>query len=60
MKKILFVLLIVCVACQKQEKADLLVVNANIYTVNDSFAKVEAFAVKDGKIIAVGSTKWRL
>ncbi len=56
MKKILFVFLISCVACQKQEKADLLVVNANIYTVNDSFAKAEAFAVKGGKIIAVGST----
>ncbi len=57
MKKILFVLLIVCVACQKQEKADLLVVNANIYTVNDSFAKVEAFAVKDGKFLEIGTSK---
>ena len=55
MKKILFIFLIVCVACQKQEKADLLVVNANVYTVNDSFAKAEAFAVKGGKIIAVGT-----
>jgi len=43
-------------ACQKQEKADFLVVNATIYTVNDSFAKAEAFAVRDGRIIAVGNT----
>ena len=47
MKKVLFVFLLLFIACQKQEKADLLVVNATIYTVNDSFAKAEAFAVKD-------------
>ena len=56
MKKVLIFLFIILTACSKQEKADLLVINANIYTVNDSFAKAEAFAVKDGKIIAVGST----
>ncbi len=56
MKKILCTLLIVFVACQKQEKADLIVVNATIYTVNTDFTTAEAFAVKDGKIIGVGST----
>ncbi len=37
------------------EKVDLIVTNANIYTVNSDFDKAEAFAVKDGKFIAVGS-----
>jgi len=43
-------------SCTKQEKADLIIFNANIYTVNDSFAKAEAVAIKDGKFIAVGTT----
>ena len=51
---ILFFLLTL-IACSKQEKTDLIITNANVYTVNDDFAKAEAFAVKDGKIIAVGS-----
>ena len=56
MKKLPFIFLILFVACQQQEKADFLVINANIYTVNDDFAKAEAFAVKDGKIIAIGTS----
>ena len=56
MKKIVFLLLFLVFACTKQEKADLLVVNGLIYTVNDNFSKEEAFAIKDGKIIAVGTT----
>ncbi len=36
------------------EKADLLIHNAKIYTVNDSFDIVEAMAIKDGKIIELG------
>ncbi|MCJ8167427.1 amidohydrolase [Pontibacter sp. E15-1] len=38
------------------EAADLIVYNGNVYTVNDSFDKAEAFAVKNGKIIAVGTS----
>jgi len=56
MKKIIFALLIVFIACDKQEKADLLVINGNVYTVSDSLNKTEAFAVRDGKIIEVGKT----
>lgn len=45
-------------SCSSQmENADLLVQNANVYTVNSSFDKAEAFVVKDGKILAVGTTK---
>ncbi len=42
------------VASQKK-KADLLVYNGKIYTVDDNFSKVEAFAVKDGKFLETGT-----
>ncbi|WGK65062.1 amidohydrolase [Croceiramulus getboli] len=51
---------LVCLAvllfsCQSKESVDLIVTDANVYTVNDAFAKAEAFAVKDGQFVAVGS-----
>lgn len=56
MKKIvgicLFSLLIS--SCSDKQKVDLLVVNAEIYTVDDNFSVVEALAVKNGRIVAVG------
>jgi predicted amidohydrolase YtcJ len=57
MKKFIYILLIALgfVSCQ-QEKVDLIVTNANIYTVDNNFSKAEAFAVKDGKFVAVGSS----
>lgn len=56
MKKIIytFAISLSLFSCQ-QEKVDLIVTNANIYTVDDNFSKAEAFAVKDGKFVAVGS-----
>jgi predicted amidohydrolase YtcJ len=36
--------------------ADLVVVNANVYTVDTRTPKVEAFAVKGGRFLALGST----
>jgi predicted amidohydrolase YtcJ len=33
------------------------VVNARVYTIDDSLPRAEAFAVKDGRFIAVGSTR---
>jgi predicted amidohydrolase YtcJ len=59
MRKKLFTILalITIFACQEnKQQADLIVTNANIYTVDDAFSKAESFAVKDGKIIAVGTT----
>lgn len=44
------------VSCDNLEKVDLVITNANVYTVDSSFAKAEAFAIKDGKFIAVGSS----
>src|SRR5688572_25027693 len=35
---------------------DLAVLNARVYTVDDAQPRAEAFAVKDGKFVAVGST----
>lgn len=55
-KTILLLLLIVGVSCATKEKVDTIVINANIYTVNNNFDKAEAFAIKDGKIVAVGTT----
>jgi len=57
MKKIILgLLLITGISCTKKEIVDTIVINANIYTVNDNFDKAEAFAIKDGKIVAVGTT----
>ena len=43
-------------ACRglQKEKVDLIIHNATIYTVNESFTKEEALAVNDGIIIAIG------
>jgi predicted amidohydrolase YtcJ len=42
-------------SCNAQ-KADLIVYNGKVYTVNEKFDTAEAFAVKDGRIIGVGSS----
>ena len=59
MKSLLFATLIVlCLAsCQEKKQADMIVFNAKTYTVNKQFDTVEAFAVKDGKILALGSSQ---
>jgi predicted amidohydrolase YtcJ len=58
MKKIIVLLLLITgISCTKKEKADTIVINANIYTVNDAFDKAEAIAIKDGKIVAVGTSQ---
>lgn len=59
MKSILYALLFSAMlsACSQKEQADLIIYNAKVYTVNDQFDAVEAFAVKDGKILDLGSSK---
>ncbi|RZK41458.1 MAG: amidohydrolase [Pedobacter sp.] len=52
----IFVLSILLLSGCSREKADLIIYNAKIYTVNDKFEMAEAIAVKDGKIIAVGTS----
>lgn len=42
--------------CQPQREAvDLLVTNATVYTVDSTFSQAQAFAVRDGHFVAVGS-----
>jgi predicted amidohydrolase YtcJ len=57
MRKLIVIALLISllVACQKQETADTLYLNGNIYTVNEKQPRAEAIAVKDGRIIAIGS-----
>jgi predicted amidohydrolase YtcJ len=43
-------------SCQNKKQADLIVFNAKVYTVDDKFSTAEAFAVKAGRVVAVGKT----
>jgi len=59
MKKLLPALLLplLLAACkQKDYNADLLIKNAQVYTVDNNFSTASAFAVKGGKILAIGTT----
>ncbi len=38
-----------------KEEADLIIYNATIYTVDSAFSKVQAMAIRNGKIVGVGS-----
>ena len=51
---IIIITTIVMSSCQEKTTVDLIVHNANVYTVNEAFSKAQAFAVKDGKFVAVG------
>ncbi len=52
---IICLLLFSVFSCQKPDPADLIITNGKIYTVDVSNSVVEAVAVKDGVIIAVGA-----
>ncbi|EAY31741.1 amidohydrolase [Microscilla marina] len=60
---LLFILLNACGSkiqerdATKSNEVDLIVHNAKVYTVDSTFSQVEAFAVKDGQFVAVGSSK---
>lgn len=43
-------------ACEPQKTADLLLLNGNVVTVDETHPTAEAVAVADGRILAVGST----
>ncbi|MFC4212986.1 amidohydrolase [Pedobacter lithocola] len=57
MKSLFYALFIIVFlsSCGK-EQADVIVYNAKVYTVNSAFETVEAFAVKNGKILAIGKS----
>jgi predicted amidohydrolase YtcJ len=44
-------------SCNTNQKIDLLIYNAKVYTVDSNFSKTEAIAVDNGKIIATGNSK---
>lgn len=52
---LLLVVTTIFIGCQSSHQVDLIVHHGQVYTVNNTFAVAEAFAVKDGKIVAVGS-----
>lgn len=43
------------IGCQSRQPVDLVVYNATVYTVDSAFSKATAFAVQDGKFVAVGT-----
>jgi len=57
MKKILSGLLLssLILACNMKDKADLIIINGIVYTVDSTFSKCTSVAVRDGKILATGS-----
>ncbi|MBO6660519.1 MULTISPECIES: amidohydrolase [Roseivirga] len=56
LKGLLAGLILLLSACSSGEKADSIFYNGSIYTVDDSNPQAEAVAVKDGMIMAVGSS----
>lgn len=55
---ILSLVLILNIGCmKKKEKADLIIFNATVYTVDSAFNMAEAFAIKDGKFLKIGFNK---
>ena len=57
MRFIFFCCIVSMLACNSKQQADLIVHNGLVYTVNESFDTAQAFAVKDGKIVAVGKNE---
>jgi len=57
MKKYILFITVLIASCASKEEADMLIIGAKIYTCDSSFAETEAIAIKDGKIIATGSTE---
>ena len=58
MKKYAFLTLfyaLIMSSCTHKTPVDLIVHNAKVYTVDNEFSMAQAFAVKDGKFVAVGS-----
>ncbi len=54
---ILLLLSLSFLACQpRKTEADLIVFNARVYTVDSTFSKAEAFAIRNGRFLAAGSS----
>lgn len=59
MKNILYIfsILIILSSCNAPIEVDMLVHDAQIFTVNENFEMAEAMAIKDGKIVAIGTNE---
>ena len=51
----MLLMLIVLSSCKTKQQADIIVTNANVYTVNNNFDMAQSFAIKEGKFMAVGT-----
>ncbi len=54
---IVLLLFITMGSCSSKKAADIIIVNATVYTLNKEFSKIESFAVAGGKIVATGTTR---
>jgi predicted amidohydrolase YtcJ len=50
-----FVMIVVFTACHSRQQVDMILYNGRVYTVDSAFSVAQAFAVSDGKIVAVGT-----
>lgn len=55
-RSIFYILGITILSCSDKPEAELILINGKIYTLNDAAPQAEALAVRDGKIIAIGTT----
>lgn len=55
-KYVLLLSTLFIISCHIKEQVDLIVSNANIYTVDEDFSKATGIAIKDGKFVEVGDT----
>nr|WP_309597386.1 amidohydrolase family protein [Flavobacterium davisii] len=49
-------LLIYFTSSAQKQKVDMILANGTVYTVDKNFSRTEAFAVKNGKIVAIGKS----
>ena len=54
---LLTIILISMISCKQKERADLVITNAKIYTVDAGFSTVESMVVISGKILATGTSE---
>ncbi|WP_422081381.1 amidohydrolase [Ulvibacterium sp.] len=58
MRKLIWLLVLMLPSCELlKEKVDFVILNANVYKVDNDFSKAEAFAVNEGKFVAIGGTE---
>jgi predicted amidohydrolase YtcJ len=51
------IIFIMSASCSKHEKADMVILNGKVLTIDETSPKAEAIAIKGEYIVAVGSTK---